>query len=303
MNLCRPFRRVTLFLRLRLFAGVLCFLLLPLAGEARKARPSGVPPIRQGSPQLWYGRVNHWADDPRLFREEIRLMVQNGITGYIIEMAGWKAEDSPGGRAAADSSWSRKWIRRTGRAYRRLLGECRRQGIWLFVSVVNDNMGLHKYGDEGPRLQAVYPQALQLVEIIRREGPEGVVVQPVAETQTEAGASLESHCVSALKDFLLVYNGQGGSPRTVPPGFHFRAVHPAQLATPVPPDAFVVSDHGLLIRELTADGSLDAPGHPQKLPQWILRHWETGVPVIGYYAFRQRELDAATLTVIGQSHP
>lgn len=243
-----------------------------------------------GHPMHFYGRVNHWADSRSETVKELDLMEQLHIDGYMIEMAGW-----------GHNQWSRRWILKTGREYRWLLRQCRKRNLMLFVSVVNDNMGKHKYGDTGPALEKVEKKAQRLIRLVKGGGPQGVFVQPVAETQTEAGNRMEQFSLQTLTNFTLVYNGEYGSPQSVPPGFQYRSVHPAHVESHVPEDAFIVSDHGLIIRELTNDRSLDGPADSMRLACWIKNLHQTGVPMIGYYVFQRKEMDVIALKVLGAS--
>ena len=245
-------------------------------------------------PEHWllYGRVNHWADSPRTLKQEVRLMARNGLDGYMIELAGWAAPWT--------DHWSDAWLRETERRYARLLRMCRRRNLVLFVSIVNDNMGRGKYGDTGPALEQVYGQALQLMQVVRKHGADHVVVQPVAETQTQAGRNFETDCLRALQGFTLAYNGGGGFPDRTPEGFHCRAVHPAHIGTAVPQGVMAVSDHGILIRELAADRSLDGPASDDRLTQWVENMKRMHVKAIGYYAFQRQELDRTAIVTLGK---
>ncbi len=256
------------------------------AGQTRPIAPS----LSGNSPLYFYGRVNHWADSKSELSRELALMEAGHIDGYMIEMAGW-----------GEDKWSRRWLRRTARRYRWLLGQCRARGLLLFVSVINDNMGKHKYGDTGPLLEAVEPKVQRLMQIVRTNGPQQVIVQPVAETQTDAGRRMEEYALQTLPGFTLVHNGEGGFPKTVPSGFQYRAVHPAHIDSPVPADAFVVSDHGLIIRELTADRSLDGPADSLRLSIWIDKLRQARVPMIGYYVFQRTQMDTTALRVLGEA--
>lgn len=238
----------------------------------------------------FYGRVNHWADSKGLIRTELDLMERYKVDGYMIELSGWGKD-----------KWSRRWMRRTSHRYRWLLGQCRSRDLMLFVSVVNDNMGMHKYGDTGPMLEKVEAKAQRLLQLVGTQGQQNVIVQPVAETQTEAGHRLEQYALQTLSNFTLVYNGQGGFPQSVPSGFQYRAVHPAHIDSPVPADAFVVSDHGLIIRELTSDRTLDGIADSLRLARWIDRLRLSGVPMIGYYVFQRTEMDSTALSVLGKA--
>lgn len=250
------------------------------------------PHIEQGNTQVWYGRVNRWTMSRQILRDELNLMKECGVNGYMIELAVWDG---------VDDKWSNEWIVRTQKNYRWLLRECRKRKIWLFVSIINDNMGKGKYGDTGPTLEKVYESALQLASIVKRGGSKGVIVQPVAETQTPTGQRFEQDCRKILENFTLVYNGEGGHPKSTPEGFHFRAVHPAHIVSSVADDTLVISDHGLIIRELSIDGGLESKGNPQKVSMWVKRLQQQGVAVVGYYAFKYDQFDPATIRALGEA--
>ncbi|MBQ2033266.1 MAG: hypothetical protein II217_02670 [Alistipes sp.] len=250
------------------------------------------PRIEQGNTQTWYGRVNRWPTSRETLRSELNLMKECGVSGYMIELAVWNG---------VDDKWSDEWIARTEKSYRWLLRECRKRKIWLFVSIVNDNMGKGKYGDTGPALEQVYNQAKQLALIVKKYGPKGVIIQPVAETQTSAGQRFEQECKTELEEFTLVYNGNGGHPKSTPEGFHFRAVHPSHIASNVADDALVISDHGLIIRELAIDNGLESKGNPTKVEMWAEKLRQQGIAVVGYYAFKYSDFDHDTIRALGDA--
>lgn len=250
------------------------------------------PRIEQGNTQTWYGRVNRWPTSRETLRSELNLMKECGVSGYMIELAVWNG---------VDDKWSDEWIARTEKSYRWLLRECRKRKIWLFVSIVNDNMGKGKYGDTGPALEQVYNQAKQLALIVKKYGPKGVIIQPVAETQTSAGQRFEQECKTELEEFTLVYNGNGGHPKSTPEGFHFRAVHPSHIASNVADDALVISDHGLIIRELAIDNGLESKGNPTKVKIWAEKLRQQGIAVVGYYAFKYSDFDPDTIRALGDA--
>ena len=251
------------------------------------------PRIEQGKTQTWYGRVNRWTLSKQTLKDELNLMQECGVSGYMIEMASW-------GRYSDCELWSEEWIKQIEESYRHLVKECRQRKLWLFVSVVNDNMGQGKYGDKGPKLEAVYNSALQLIKIIKRYGSQGVIIQPVAETQTSAGQRFEQDCLRELKDFLLVYNGNGGHPSHTPDGYHFRATHPSHIVSSVDNDALVISDHGIIIRELSVDGGLESNGDPEKIQMWVNRLQKQGIAVVGYYAFKYADFDPEAIRALGK---
>ena len=251
------------------------------------------PSIEQGNTQTWYGRVNRWGTSQQILLDELDLMKECGVSGYMIEMAGWEQHPA--------EAWSEEWLDYIKKSYRHLVKNCRKRNIWLFVSVVNDNMGKGKYGDTGPALESVFDSAQQLVKIIKKSGHKSVIVQPVAETQTPAGRRFEEYCTQELEDFTLVYNGNGGHPKTTPEGYDFRAVHPSHIVSSVADEALVISDHGVIIRELSIDGGLESKGDPDKVKSWVKRLQQQGIAVVGYYAFKYDRFDTATIRALGEA--
>lgn len=248
-------------------------------------------PVALNSTQGWYGRVNRWATSKSVLEKELDAIVKHGCSGYLIEMSGW-------GRYSS-KQWTDAWIKEVKEWYEWLLGECRDRKVWLFVSIVNDNMGQGKYGDTGPKLEKVYAYAQKLVKIVKDAGKDGVYVQPVAETQTAAGRKLEQYCIQQLVGFRLVYNGSGGHPSGAIAGMGNYAVHPSKISAGNPKTAFVVSDHGLIIRELNIGGGLESHGDPNKVRTWASRVKSQGCPVCAYYAFKVADYDEATIKALG----
>lgn len=237
-----------------------------------------------------YGRVNTWITGGWAnLKKDIDRCAKKGVDGYLIEMAGWARSDA----------WTGAWLSETDEAYKRALKRCRKKGIWLMVSIVNDNMGRGKYGDKGPSLQRVTEQAHVLCAIVKRNGPKNVIVQPVAATQTSAGVQFENHCMEQLGDkFIMVYNGSSGHPVDIPSGYQYRAHHPFKVNEDCPADAIVISDTGMIIGQL-GEG-LDGPGKPGMLKAWTKRIRDQGCPVAGYYAFKYAGHDKAAIDAMGK---
>ena len=246
--------------------------------------------IKQGGFQVWYGLVNAWAMVPETMDKVVDECAEAGVSGIHIELAGW----------ARSGMWTDKWLADTAKAYRRLLARCRRRGLWLFVSIANDNMGSRKYGDPGIRMAVVYDKVLKLVQLVRDEGPDNVIVQPVGETQTPAGVKLEQDCILMLyPEFKLVYNGGMGRPSTLPAGFKFRAWHPFKVGDKPPADAIAVSDTGSIIMQLGV--GLNGPAHPDTLEAWARHIRACGCPVACYYAFLHDQLDKPAIKALGRA--
>ncbi len=250
------------------------------------------PPIRAGETQAWYGRANTWASAGlAALQADVAACADAGVSGYIIELGGWGGTATFGSEAAKAA---------TETAYRQLLGWCRSRGLWLFVTIGNDNTGFSRYGDPGIPLAAQADWIEWAIDLIRSHGAQNVVVQPCAETKTAAGYQLEARCAERLDGFTLVCNGNEGRPVQTEPWAAFRAWHPLLGTDDYPSDALIVSDSGDLIRLLSRDGSMDGPGDPDKLRAWVRMVKAKGSPVAGYYAFRNAQHDAPAIQALGE---
>ena len=65
-------------------------------------------------------------------------------------------------------------------------------------------------------------------------------------------------------------------------------------------DAIIISDHGVIIRELSIDGGLESKGDPNKVKMWVEKLSQQGVPVVGYYAFKYEDFDPDTILALGK---
>lgn len=248
-----------------------------------------LPKLGQGKTLVMYGRVNTWAQSKKNLKKDIAALRKENVDGYMIEMAGWARSDM----------WTDKWLKETEDNYKYLVNLCRDNGKWLFVSIVNDNMGSKKYGDQGIKLSQVMPKAQQLCQIVKKYGNRNVIVQPVAETQTSAGAQFDRYCVQELSGFIMVYNGGVGRPSKIPGGFQYRAWHPMKISDNPPTDTFVVSDTGPIILQL--GHGYDGKAKPDVLEDWARRMRQRGVPVVGYYAFKFNGHDINAIKALGRA--
>ena len=258
-----------------------------------RASRSKYAPVKQGCTQFWYGRVNRWAVSKDTLKKELDLMAKKGLSGYLIEMSGWGSYKN--------KQWTDKWVSEVKSWYTWLLTECRSRKLWLFVSIVNDNMGKGKYGDTGPSLEKAYSCAQKLAKVVKAGGKDGVYVQPVAETQSASGKKFEQYCIKQLAGFKLVYNGSAGHPKKAIAGMQNYATHPSSISASNPKDAFVVSDHGKIIRELNIGGGLENHGDPSKVRAWAKKVKSQGCPVCAYYAFKVKDYDAGTIKALAEA--
>lgn len=244
-----------------------------------------IRPIRQGDSQAFYGRVNFWAEDWGTLLQDLSECQKNGVS-YAIEMAAWAGTGVWNDPAKLDSVCE---------TYKRLVAECRQRGLWLFVSCLNQNMELAKYGNVPIHLADVLPQAQRLVQTVKECGPENVLFQPVAESSRKEYHDFEDYCAAQLSGFHLVYNGGGGTPDKKASWASFRAWHPSSVTASVPADAFAVSDHGTTIKQLNQNGGLNTPGNPTAIKAWFAKHAAAGCPVVCLYHFQQRGHDAEAI--------
>lgn len=276
------------------FCAVRIACLLAVCGLAASCDSGGggsAPAIRAGETQVWYGRANTWATSgPDVLRADVEACAAAGITGYMIELCGWNDFNPVPDDVA---------MALMDDVYHQLVGWCRSLGLWLFVSVANDNAGLNRYGDRGIPLSAQTAKIERCIEMIREHGSGNVIVQPCAETRTAAGLQLEARCAERLGGFTLVCNGNFGRPAHVEPWASFRAWHPLVFGD-YPSDALVISDTGNMIRMLSANGSVDGPGDPAKLRAWVREVQASGAPVAGYYVLRYAQHDAPAIQALGE---
>ena len=241
----------------------------------------------------FYGRVNMWAaagEDE--LRKDIDLCGKVGV-GYHIEMAGWRS-----GETAFDGADK---LAATVTMYRKLIGWCRAAKIPLFISITNRNITETKYGNVGRPFASIVPAAQQLAQAVFDEGPEGQYVQPVAENNGDAAAvAFEKGCGTLFAGWNLVYNGNGGQATGPAHGWPMFSFHPASVGTDIPNGALASSDHGLIIRALASDSSLDGPGNPGKIRAWFDHCKASGAIGAAYYAFRREKHDPEAIRACGK---
>ena len=261
-------------------------------GDADGWGTESAPAVRQGKTQVWYGRANAWAAGGLdALRADVEACAAAGVSGYMIELLGWGAVTTTDDEALKET---------TADAYANLVSWCRSLGLWLFVSVGNDNAGFGGYGDRGVPLSTQTELLDWAIDLVRSHGAANVIVQPCAETKTATGAWLEARCAERLAGFTLVNNGNGGRPAQAASWAEFRVWHPL-LGSDNPPDALIVSDSGDLIRILASDHSLDGPGDPERLRAWVHLVKANGCPVAGYYAFLHAQHDAPAIQALGEA--
>lgn len=132
--------------------------------------------------QYFYGRVNYWADVPKSeLLKDIKACVANKVTGYIIEMAGWRTGKA-GLRSKPNSRSYKKAIETIRDQYSYLHNLCIRNNMWLMVCVVNINALLTKLGNKKITATQLFNNiGKDLLAIVKVGGGQNIIIQPVSE--------------------------------------------------------------------------------------------------------------------------
>ena len=244
------------------------------------SQPSTVPQrvvLESGKTLLFGGWVNDWCWVPSsLLREQIDAMADAGWDGYLIEMGG----SAKWGDFTEEENRSVISIR-----YAELVDMLAARGMLLLNSVQNDNAGKGKYGDQSPPLDEQQEFSAFLVNTIDAVGrPDVVMVQPVAETESNGGYALERLCAAVLTDFTLVNNGNGGRPNEKPAWATYNAAHPWGVDS-IKAEDIVVGDTRQFIEEMDATGNMTGDTNPAKVQEAYDRCGEEGVGLFGLYLF------------------
>lgn len=232
------------------------------------------------------GNVNWWTQSNA--EVELNKLVAAGLPCYAIEAFGW---GSTHGYDKPDEIIT---------ALERIVSGCKKRGIVLFVSLTNDNMGQIKHGNTDPRkLGDFLPQIEKVARWLSANDWPGLYVQPVAETQTDGGRAIEALCQGLFPKDRLVYNGDGGRPRSVSSWAGQAAYHATHLTDKVPAGMWDVTDHGTALGEL---GGTQAQAYDNgKVEADAKRAREANQPYV-LYMFQQRVMDAGNLAAVHRGY-
>ena len=249
----------------------------------------------------FYGRVNQWcwADGAtpertaEILHSEIRALSAAGWDGYQIEMWGWvryaNLEPEEG-------------IARIRAVFPQLVQWCRDEGLWLFISGVNDNQHLGKYGSTARHLSQDDAQVEECLSLIVAAGPENIIVQPVGETQTSDGDYVEHRWANELEPlgFYLV-NNNGSRPSSKLEWSDAYCVHvwSVNSAKDVEAEAWVNNDTRGAIVDLSADGTMDGPCNAAGVARYISDARSVARPAVMVYAFGFSGADGLDMDAIG----
>lgn len=170
------------------------------------------------------------------------------LTATSIEyMGGWDRNGSANGwKHGADS---------LREPYLELLDACRRHKIALIVSVLNDNKGLGKYGDDKKPMSDYKKQAERALQIVLDAGPEAQWVQVCSETQTAYGKELEARWLPKFQaaGFRTIWN-RGSRPAKAEMGCDTFAWHNCKLDDLGKAGGITLPDCGTAISAYTNGG-------------------------------------------------
>jgi len=243
--------------------------------------------------QFWYGRVNRWGKSTSMLASEISTMKSYGLTGYMIEAAIYNEDKIKNLKKADMSNASKKkiyddWFKDIEGKYKYLLDLCRKNNMWLFISLVNDN-AISKTGFQAAFLYDIV--ATDLMNMVIKYGSTGVVVQPTAEVGSEKGKSFNKSSTSKLKSngFLVANGGAKHGDDSNSAGANYMAYHQSEYnqSLGTPSKTFIVSDNTSMINWLNKSTS--------NIKTW--RNWVKNKKylVCGYYDVREDGVNTAAI--------
>lgn len=162
-------------------------------------------------------------------------------------MGGWDRSGSVNGWKTGAASLAEP--------YARVVGACREFGRDLFVSIVNDNKGLGKYGDDNRPMSDFKSEVNKAMQIVLDAGPQNVWVQTVSETRTGYGKELEATWLPKFQHagFRTVWN-RNSRPSRPEMGCTTFAYHTEGLSDRGKPGGFNITDTGANISPMTEGG-------------------------------------------------
>ena len=177
-----------------------------------------VPPsLGERYTQYFYGRVNFWATMSKpgsRTKEQVLNVVKKrllndicackkyGVTGYIIEMGGWRTcsevirNKNNTTKYTKKVKVGKKYVKKTlptGRekyveymsnlkqTYQYLHQLCIQNGMWLMVCLVNINALENKLGNKAISSTLLFEYGRDLMNIVKDDGPKNILIQPISE--------------------------------------------------------------------------------------------------------------------------
>ena len=249
------------------------------------------PELKVGRTLAGYGRVNAWATDKDTLIEDIKACDEHGVDIYHIEFLSW-SRYSPYNKPDV--------MKKTEECYKAAIKECRKRGIWLFVSFANSNTGSGKYGDAKVPLSKMGDLIEWGIKVVKAEGKDNVLFQPMGETGGSFNTALEARLANEFGQagFILV-NNRGSRPSSKPGWAKWNAWHPFKTSDSVPGDQIIVSDTGMIIQQLCY--GLEGKGKPDTAKAWAKSLKDKGVPAVVFYHFKYPEHDEKVIEAMGDA--
>ena len=194
----------------------------------------------------------------------------------------------------------------------KFIAAMRARKIWVLVSICNGNKGLGKYGDDRKGLDQYKPQLIKVVSYLKSKGPEGIIIQPVGETQDATGRWFEQYCAQQFVGFKLCWNNNS-RPSAAPAGWWTFAYHPASTSDKGKARGITITDHSGILRQgetnsmdgiqrqLNIGGDLFGYADANKLESYTKEVLKTKDRGFGHYGFGHKKIDHDTIKAIGRA--
>lgn len=189
------------------------------------------PIISKSNYQFWYGSVNCWSakvGNKYVFEDQIPKLASIGCTGYHIEMFSWIN--------------SLNSISNIEAAYQKLISLCRQRKWWLFIDVINGNFngsktkwtaGMSNYSNLTVGY-IVNNYGQKLIDIIKKYGPQNVIVQPIGEPGSKGQNSdcqkFQNMCCSQLTNYYLATEPNRSNSANMTKNTKYKTIHVSNSA-------------------------------------------------------------------------
>ena len=240
-----------------------------------------------------YGLVNNWsAQDPVKFMD---LLSTNKIPCMAFEFFEW---GSPEKFAGVDTLITK---------FKKYIDISQSKKIILYVTLLNSNLGSGKYGDAGITADKydkyIKKAAAQLADWMKTY--KNIYVTPVGEggSQTKTKAydkKIQDLCKATMPANRLV-NNWGARP-TSTDGMGFLCQHPSSTSAAFNSKSWVMSDHGLFIRELNG-GDLYGTANYSKTYNCAKGLKDRSKTFVYYHFDKNGKIDQTALKAIKDAFP
>ena len=267
---------------------------VPVPDPVTPAVSSDLPEIGSGTISGW-GPVNmHWKMSEAELEKCFVQMQADNVRFWTVEAVGNAKEDVLAHTDKYEQVKSRLLFEAK---------QCHQRGIWFAPIVANDNAGDGGYQNGGYPISkrlGLYKEFVDWMAEALLPYASCTIITPVAETQSNAGRSLESYCAAKLGKFRLCYNGSS-RPSGNSSWSKFFCYHPTSTSQwPASKSAIVLSDCGSTIRQLNLGGDINGNGNPAAIQKWLADGVARGQVVVAVYAFQTAIADVAAIHALAR---